>query len=723
MDTTPRVPVGTPGSGPVNRPPETRRGDVVERLHGHTIADPYRWLEDADSPETADWVERQRAHTEAFLDGLPGRAWFQQTLRAIVQRPRAGVVRHLGGRLAVARNDGTSPQDIWYVADTVEELERGGGSVLLDPNSWSSDGTASLGALGAASDGSVLGHAVNEAGSDWQHIRFLDLATGEPLDEPELVTKFSGITLLADHRTLTWNRFDDHGRAEGTSTAALGGRSVMLHTLGTPPETDRELIAFDDDQLSAWMHTSDDQRWLFAHIARGTEASNRLWAWRQDVVDGELRLEGPVRLVDDAEHEWRVIDSVGDTAWVATDMGAPASRVLAIDLVASRDRSELVAREVVPEGAQLGDHLVIAGGELVLETLEDARPVLRRHGLDGMPRGTIELPGGAVVGMSARSDSPDLFVGMSSVTSPTTCFHVRLDQPGVGGDGGCRVRELQLVDAETLGLPQVVTTRERAVSSDGVQVPFFLVRPQGVDAQDGPRPTLLYGYGGFRIPVLAEYRAIFAGWLAAGGVLAIANLRGGGEFGAEWYEQGRREHKQQVFDDVIAVAEHLVATGVTTPGQLALHGRSNGGLLVGAAITQRPDLFAAALPAVGVLDLLRFHRFTIGAAWISDYGNPDDAADFEVALGYSPLHAVRPGTSYPPTLVATGDHDDRVVPLHSHKFTAALQHAQQGDAPILTRIERATGHGAGKPASMVADEAADLLAFAAHFTRLVPPTD
>ena len=274
---------------------------------------------------------------------------------------------------------------------------------------------------------------------------------------------------------------------------------------------------------------------------------------------------------------------------------------------------------------------------------------------------------------------------------------------------------MPLVDAGE-PLPAVRTSRHRAISADGTEVPYFLIAP--ADAPEGPRPTLLYGYGGFRIPVLADFRPVFAGWIAAGGTLAIANLRGGGEFGTRWYEDGKRSAKQHVFDDVIAVAEHLIGTGVTTSRQLALHGRSNGGLLVGAAMTQRPDLFGAALPMVGVLDLLRFHKFTIGSAWISDYGDPEVPEDFATALAYSPLHNVRPGTSYPATLVATGDHDDRVVPLHSHKFTATLQHAQGGDAPIITRIETATGHGPGKPAQMIADEAADLIAFAAHHTGL-----
>ncbi|MDA8437584.1 MAG: prolyl oligopeptidase family serine peptidase [Propionibacterium sp.] len=686
--------------------PTTRRDDIVETLHGYTIADPYRWLEDPDRPDVVDWVERQREYTERALNRLPRREWFRRVLRGIVLRPRAGVVRHLADGFAVSRNDGTRDQDVWYSADTLDELVAGG-RVLLDPNTWSGDGTSSLGGFAASPDGVRLCYAVSEAGSDWQRFRFSNLITSEALGEPEVVTKFAPVVWLADSLSILYNAFDHAERAEGTSTAALGGGQLRLHTLGLAPSEDVTVVRLDDERLMAWPQASNDDRWLFVTIERGTESNCRLWAMRQEVVHGRVQIGKPIRLVDEATHEWRVIDAVDDVAYVVTDLDAARSRVVAIDLAASEAQRTLVMREIVPEGdAQIAD-AVIAGEHLVLETLEDAAPVLRRYRLDGTPVDVPDVPGGAVVGLSGRPGEPDLFVATSSVTSPTTCYRV--------GPGSGEVDALPLVDAGA-PLPEARTCRRRATSADGTEVPYFLIEPVGAPA--GPRPTLLYGYGGFRIPVLADFRPIFAGWLAAGGTLAIANLRGGGEFGAHWYEDGKRANKQHVFDDVIAVAEHLIRTGVTTSRQLALHGRSNGGLLVGAAMTQRPELFGVALPMVGVLDLLRFHRFTIGSAWISDYGDPDLPGDFATALAYSPLHNVHEHTAYPPTLIATGDHDDRVVPLHSHKFTAALQHAQAGDAPILTRIESATGHGPGKPATMVADEAADLLAFAAHHTGL-----
>ncbi|HET9778720.1 MAG TPA: prolyl oligopeptidase family serine peptidase [Propionibacteriaceae bacterium] len=322
------------------------------------------------------------------------------------------------------------------------------------------------------------------------------------------------------------------------------------------------------------------------------------------------------------------------------------------------------------------------------------------------------MAGGAVVGLNAKRGDAEAFIGLSSVTSPTHSYLIETSSAAVTS-----LKGLVQPAADASAVPQTVIERRRAISKDGTPVPYFLIARADAD-RSRPQPTLLYGYGGFKIPVLADYRPGWPCWLAAGGLLAIANLRGGGEFGTAWYEAGRLANKQNVFDDFVAVAEHLNQTGVTTTQQLALHGRSNGGLLVGAVMTQHPDLAAAALPAVGVLDLLRFHLFTIGAAWISDYGDPNDPEQFAQSLAYSPLHNVRPGTSYPATLVLTGDHDDRVVPLHSHKFTAALQHAQAGDQPILTRIEVSTGHGIGKPTSLIAAEWADLLAFAAHHTGL-----
>jgi len=465
--------------------------------------------------------------------------------------------------------------------------------------------------------------------------------------------------------------------------------------------------------LMMWSETTDDECWLVVSIVAGTENQNRLWAYPVSTEGGTSRVGEPVKVVDEPVAEFTLVRSEGSSLYLQTDDDAERGRVVAVDLEAL-GRGGDAWREVIGETEHTLGQVVAAGDGFVTVHLVDAQPQVSRYDLAGRLLGTLDLPGGAVVGLEGHAGDDEVFVGLSSVVSPTAAYAVAFSSGEV-------TPLPELVQGSSGFVPrQVRVERARATSADGTRVPYFLVRAAGTDAA-GPRPTLLWGYGGFKIPLAADYRPGWAGWLAAGGVLAIANLRGGGEYGTEWYEAGRLGRKQNVFDDFIAVAEHLQATGVTTSDQLALHGRSNGGLLVGAVMTQRPDLAAVALPGVGVLDMLRFHLFTIGAAWISDYGDPRDPDQFADALAYSPLHNVRPGTRYPATLVVTGDHDDRVVPLHSHKFVAALQHAQAGDAPVLTRVEVATGHGAGKPTALQAAEWADLLAFAAHHTGLVPP--
>lgn len=696
------------------RYPETRREDVVDDLHGTRVADPYRWLEDPDSEETVEWVRRQNVVTDEHLAELRDRDWFSRTMSAIVHRPRAGVPLKKGGAYFVSRNDGSQAQDVWYVADALEDL-LDGGRVILDPNTLSEDGTDSVSGFTVSKDGHYLAYTVSEGGSDWQNFRLLDLASGEPVEDVPIQTKFSSATWLPDNASYLYSDFAHSGHAAGTQTHANAAPQLRLHRLGEEQSRDELILEFpDNDQLMFWGQLSHDQQFLALTIVEGTENRNRLWIYPVETEDGQSRLGDPVKLIDEPIAEFDFIRSRGNTLFLGTDLEAPRGRVVSVDLDAFSRTGKAEFVEVVPEGEVTLLGAGAAGDVLITLALEDAAPRIDRYDLDGKHRGRLEIPGGALVGFDSEAEDADVFIGMSSVTSPTVAYHV---DPASGD-----VRPLEGLVPTGTGTftpPMVTTTRRTATSVDGTSVPYFLIMADGVD-DSIPRPTLLYGYGGFKIPVLADYRPGWSGWLAAGGVLAIANLRGGGEFGSEWYDAGRLDHKQHVFDDFIAVAEHLQETRVTTSDQLALHGRSNGGLLVGAVMTQRPDLAAVAIPGVGVLDLLRFHKFTIGAAWVSDFGNPDDPDQFATALAYSPLHNVRDGTSYPATLVLTGDHDDRVVPLHSHKFTATMQRAQSGDRPVLTRIEVATGHGMGKPTAMVAAEWADLLAFAAHHTGLAP---
>ncbi len=705
----------------MSRYPFTRRDDLVETLHGVDVADPYRWLEDADAPEVARWVAAQRDHAEAALAELPERAWFAEVLRRVVGRPRAGIPLERGGRWLLGRNDGTQAQDVWWVADSLAEL-RDGGRIVLDPNAWSADGTDSLSTFGVSRDGRYLAYAVSRGGSDWQHIRIKDLTTGVDLDAPELVAKFSTPEWLPDHRSLLYATYDEASDARGTATAGLGAGRLMLHRLGE--DTDEVVLQFaDDPHLMGFGEVTHDGRWLLVTIVRGTERKTRLWAYPLTTASGRTTIGAPIKVIDDATAEFEPIRVAGSQLLLLTDLDAPRGRVVRVDLDWAA-HGDVEFAEVIPEGVHPLLSVVAAGDTLLVARLDDATPTVAVHDIEGTWLVDLDLPAGALVGLDASPARRWASLGISTLDAPTSAFGV--DVSRAVADAVAPVERLELAGVSERIAPEFTVTRRRASSADGTQVPYFLVEPANADAA-GPRPTLLYGYGGFKIPVLADYRPGWSAWLAAGGVLALANLRGGGEYGSAWYDAGRGVHKQHVFDDAVAVAEHLVETGTTTPGQLAVHGRSNGGLLVGALMTQRPELFAAALPTVGVLDLLRFHRFTIGAAWISDYGDPDVAEDFAVAHAYSPLHRVADGVAYPPTLVCTADHDDRVVPLHSFKFAAALQHAQSGDAraeterPVLLRIESAAGHGAGKSQAMLASEWADVLAFAAHHTGLRPP--
>ncbi|MEI8411192.1 MULTISPECIES: prolyl oligopeptidase family serine peptidase [unclassified Kribbella] len=680
--------------------PESRRDGVVETLHGHQIADPYRWLEDPDSPDTQDWVTRQNAFTEAELSTYPERDWFQSTMSAILARPRAGVPVKKAGWYFVGRNDGTQAQDIVYVAESLDEL-LSAGRVLIDPNTLSADGTDSLGSFTVSPDGKYFAYGINESGSDWTTFRLLDIATGTPVDDLVTEAKFCEATWLPDSSAYLYLHYPTSGRSEGTETKTLAGGRLMMHKVGTPQSEDELVLSFpDNDTYFIMPEVSEDDRYVVVHITEGTDPATRLWVY-PITSDG---LGEPVKVVDYFADEIAFVRMSGDALVLRTDRDASRGRVV----LASLDGH---FTDLIPEGDNTLQAVRGTAADLAVLTLVDAQPVLTLYELDGSGARVVDVPGGGVVGLNASPEHDELFIGLSTTVDPTLSYVVST------GSGDVRALPELVRGAGGFTSPSVTVTRR---VEPGREVPYFLITRSDLDFSQ-PRPTLLWGYGGFRIPILADYRPGWPGWLAAGGVLVIANLRGGGEYGSDWHEAGRLKNKQNVFDDFIAVAEHLRDTGVTTPAQLAIHGRSNGGLLVGAAMTQRPDLFAVALPGVGVMDMLRFHLFTVGAAWASDFGHPDDAEQFEDLLAYSPLHRLRDGTAYPATLVVTGDHDDRVVPLHSHKFIAALQHAQSSAEPVLTRVEVNTGHGFGKPAAMVASEWADLLAFAAHHVGLVPP--
>ncbi|MTD16812.1 prolyl oligopeptidase family serine peptidase [Nakamurella sp. YIM 132087] len=693
-----------PGRAPV-RYPVVERDDVVDTLHGVQVIDPYRYLEDPDADRTRAFVDAQNAVTTPYLDGLPARETLLAMTTSLLTAPRRGVPWERGGRYFVIANPGEKDQDQLFVADTLDDL-LAGGRLLLDPNDWSADGTAALTGLSISKASGLLAWARADAGSDWRTIGVLDTATGEVLDEHLIWTKWVDPTWLPDGRSFLYWRYPAPVSAE--DTAAMGAGELVLHRLGTPQDQDELVWSRPEDK--EWMAdpwVSDDGRWLVLTAEPGTDSRSTVEARRLSTdADGRSVVGSEViTVVGELADAQSVVGSDGDLLFLRTERDAPTGRLVTVDLAdPAADWVTLLAGD---DERVLAGVRMAADSLLVLWSVDAAHRVVITDRSGGAARAP-ELPGPAsVTAWQSRPTSDEIFVGLTSFAFRHRVF--RLTTSGA-------VDELPAPDGQS-DQAAVTALRLRATSADGTQVPMSVVHR--ADLGPGPHPTLLYGYGGFDVPVLPSFSAMFASWVAAGGVLAVANLRGGGEFGQAWHEAGMLEHKQRVFDDLYGCAEHLVAQGWTTTGQLAVHGRSNGGLLVGAAMTQRPELWAAALPTVGVLDMLRFHLFTIGWAWTTEYGSPDDEAMFRVLLDYSPLHRLMPGTSYPPTLICTGDHDDRVVPAHSLKFGAQLQFCQASEAPVLLRVDTRAGHGMGKPARALALEYADQLAFAAHHTGLV----
>jgi prolyl oligopeptidase len=683
------------------RYPHSERGPVVEMLHGVEVADPYRWLEDPDSARTKEWVAAQNAVTEEYLAGLASRSWFGDQLSTILGVPRAGVPRARGGCYLLGRNDGSQDQDVVTVADDLATLAAGG-RVLIDPADFSADGTASLGAATLSPDGKWVGYAVSEAGSDWARLRVRSVDSGVDTADAAPYAKFVGPVWSPDSSGFLYWTYPDRGRASGDDPAALGAGQLMLHRLGR--DDDELIYKPDNPRLLARPYVYADG-WLILIITAGSDRNCLVLARR--LCGGA---PGPVELVV-AEPRARfepagVRDGV---LYLLTDDDAPRGKVISVDLARMESGGTGSWTELIPERDDVLQRAERAGPGFVAVYLRDAQHRVVRFDAAGAELGELDLGEGRSVGeVNVEEGSDECFLGVESFVRATRAYRVDL---ATG-----QADPLVLAD-QTAPVPDVVTERRSAISADGTRVPYFLLRPAGA----GPGlPTLLYGYGGYNRAITPAFRAAWAAWLAAGGALAAANLRGGGEYGREWHEAGTRERRQNAYDDFIAVGEHLISTGVTTRGRLALNGASNGGLLVGAVMTQRPDLAAAALPMVGVMDMLRFHKFTIGAAWIPEQGDPDVAEDFAFLYAYSPLHALRAGTCYPATLILTGDHDDRVAPAHSYKFGAELQHDQACDAPVLLRVETATGHGPGKPKRILAAEYADLLAFAAEHTGLTP---
>ena len=697
------------------RYPEVHRDDTVETIHGEAIADPYRWLEDGDSAETRAFIEAQNAFAEPILAALPARAAFRERVTALLEAPTRGCPWVRGGRVFAWHSDGQN-QPVLVVADSVDELD-GAPRVLLDPNALSSDGTVAVTMASVSPDGALLAYGAADGGSDWRTIRVRDVETGEDLADEIPWTKWNSAVWLegGDRGAFSYWAYDEP--TDDALTDEMGAGRLMRHEIGADPSADAVLFSRPDEPRLFARHWPRDDDWFVLSTDTGSSSGNDLRVRRHD--EAEYR-----QLVTGHEQEWNAIGIHDGLLYAVTDADASRYRLAAFDLATGDERT------IVPEHPEdvLLDAALTASG-LVLEYSHDAAHRMQLASFDGAIGDAVPLGDGvSITGSEASAHSDTVLVSTQSFVDRGTRHVVEVD--------GDRLVSHRTLPTPGPAAPAAATHRIRVVSTDGETVPAFVVRPEGdrfAPLGDGPRPTLIWGYGGFNIPMNPGFRAVLAAWVEAGGVLVVPNLRGGGEFGSEWHKAGTKERKQQVFDDLFAVAEHLIDTGLTTPQQLALHGRSNGGLLAGAALTQRPELWAAVLPGVGVLDMLRFHRFTIGWAWASDYGDPDEAEAFSYLRRYSPLHNVRSGVVYPPTLITTGDHDDRVVPAHSFKFAAELQRAQaaaaargegsgsdeRADAPVLLSVDTRAGHGMGKPKDAAALEFADQLAFAAHHTGLV----
>jgi prolyl oligopeptidase len=675
-------------------PIPTRTVDQVDDFFGTKVADPYRWMEDTDDPEVAAWLRAQASRTRAYLDALPALPGITRQLDTLIRLPTSGLPQHRGTQWFRTRNDGEEQQAVLVVSDQPIGAER----VLIDPNPLAADGSTALADAVPDRSGRLLAFSYTEAGSDWNTWRVRDVESGIERADVVRWSKFSSPRWLPDASGFLYTAFDAPDGNEFTSRNAA--ERVQLHRLGTDQADDEVVLALPDEpEVNFWPEITEDGRWLVIHATRGTEYETRVWVRDLFAPDSPLR---PV--IPEADAAWSLIGSSGTSLLMLTDRDAPLGRIVALDAESG------AVTELVAERSDTLEDGTVAGGRLVLSWLRDASSRLTLHRLDGAEMCEVTLPGlGSVVGLEAREDESLLHVGFTSFGRPPGVLAVDVESGEVS------------TAFSPAGEPtaDLVVEQVRVTSKDGTEIPVFLLHRPDVRAGTGPHPAWLYGYGGFRIPMTPTFEPTRFSFAAAGGVVAVACLRGGGEYGSAWHDAGRLANKQNVFDDAIAVAEHLVHSGWTSAAKLAVSGRSNGGLLAGALLTQRADLFACVVPEVGVLDMLRFANWTIGQAWVSDYGDPyADAEQFATLFAYSPLHRLRPDAEYPPVLVLTSDHDDRVVPAHSVKFAARLQAVVEENSVALLRVAAAGGHGHGRSQDALVTERADVLAFVATHTGL-----
>ncbi|MDF1696026.1 MAG: prolyl oligopeptidase family serine peptidase [Saprospiraceae bacterium] len=666
--------------------PETKTGEVKDNYHGVEIADPYRWLEDDNSEETMDWVNRQNSVTQDFLYNIQYREYIKKRLEKLWDYEKYGSPFKEGDSYYYFKNDGLQNQYVLYGAKNMKDE----GEVVLDPNKFSEDGTSSLGSMSFDESGKYLGYMVSEGGSDWRTGFIKDLSTGEVMEDRLEWIKFSGFSWKGDG--FYYSRFPTPKEGDELS-ASNTHHSLYYHKVGDDQANDKLIYVDNENPMrNVYAQSSEDERFLILNMSESTSGNELAF------IDLDNDAEKIIKVVEGFDSDYSFIDNNGDELLFTTNNDAPKQKVISID---SKNPSKENWKTIIPESDDPLRGISIVGNKMFASYMHNASSQVKVFDLNGKYLQDLKLPGiGSGGGVSGKKSDKIGFYSFTSFTRPSTIYMLNTE-----------TMESEIFRQPTVDFDSdsYETKQEWFTSKDGTKIPMFITMRKGLKL-DGKRPTLLYGYGGFDISITPSFSLTRLPLLENDGVYVVANIRGGGEFGKEWHKAGTKGQKQNVFDDFIGAAEFLIENNYTSSEKLAIEGGSNGGLLVGASMTQRPDLFAVAFPRVGVLDMLRYHEFTIGHFWATDYGRSDNPEDFEYLIKYSPLHNVKE-TAYPATMVMTADHDDRVVPAHSFKFGAELQSKHNGDAPVLVRIEKSAGHGAGKPTAKIIEEASDAIGF------------
>lgn len=673
--------------------PTFGKSNQIDNYHGTLIADPYRPLEDPDGELTKAWVEAQNQITFSYLSEISAREKIKQRLTKLWDYEKYGIPFKQGDNYFYFKNDGLQNQSVLYTLLSLEAEPR----VLLDPNKLSLDGTVALSGIAISENGKLLAYGLSTSGSDWQEWKVRDIQTSEDLPDHLQWIKFSGASWTHDHQGFFYSRYDEPN--EKTKLEDVNYyQKLYYHKLGTSQSED--ILIYHRPDQKEWGFSGDvteDGKYLIISVWLGTDSRNLVFYKDLTKPNSEV-----VELINQFEASYSFIDHDDGVFYFRTDLNAPRGRVIAIDTNDTKNSGSENWVEIITQGDEKLDDVGILNNQFVADYLQDAYSKIKIFDLKGNFIREVELPGiGSASGFGGKRYDTETFYSFTSFTTPGTIYRYDMKT------GKSEIFRQPKVDfnPDEYEIKQVFYT-----SKDGTQIPMFITHKKSLKL-NGNNPTYLYGYGGFNVSLTPNFSVSLLVWMEMGGVYAVPNLRGGGEYGEEWHQGGMKQKKQNVFDDFIAAGEWLIANNYTQPQKLAIGGGSNGGLLVGACMTQRPELFAAALPAVGVMDMLRFHQFTIGWAWVAEYGCSENAEEFKILYDYSPLHNLKPGTAYPATLVTTADHDDRVVPAHSFKFAATLQECHVGDAPVLIRIETKAGHGAGKPTAKIIEEAADKWGF------------